>query len=158
MRLWENPEGNLTDALAILPLVLFVFSMQHCCLRYSELSRVERGHLCACGWEHLEVCVCVRLIIHVWLNTAGHQQLRQASAVEKDESCHRQVTLDPSQNDLLPSFFLPSSSFTISNQSHMEVQLAAGFDCPPPKKKKILECVDPRLLSSQRIWQHRNIL
>ncbi len=97
----------------------------------SEQNRAEQrgGHLCVHGlccfvkksvWlsmygcECERVCIYVCVCIHVWLNTAGHQQLWQASAVVRDECCHSQVTPDHSQNDLLSSHFPSSSSPTSS--------------------------------------------
>lgn len=102
----------------------------------SEQNRAEqREGICVCArfvcvhmLKRVCECECASVCIHVWLNTAGHQQLWQASAVERDECCHSQVTPDHSQNDLLsshvPLFLIPS----LPSQSHMEVQLAAGLD------------------------------
>lgn len=90
-------------------------------------------YVCMCAWLSMHECepMCARLIIHVWFNTVGHQQLWQASAVERDECCHCQVTPDHSQNDLLSSHFLSSSSSAppLPSQSITQgVQRTAGLD------------------------------
>lgn len=100
--------------------ILLVCCLQHCRhSKWAEQSRAKRGHLCVHGLHaHVHVKTSVGLSMHscergsvcVWLNTAGHQQLWQASAVERDERCHSQVTPDHSQNDPFPSHFLSSSS------------------------------------------------
>lgn len=122
------------------------------CVQYATLlSQIqwveqsgERASVCKCVGGSIWKCVhvCVWLIIHVWLNTVGHQQLRQASAVERDESCHRQVTLDRSQNDLHPSFFPslpPPPPFQISHT--WRYNLLLGLINPPtlphPKKARL---------------------
>lgn len=55
---------------------------------------------------------CERVRVHAWVDTAGRQQLWQASAVERHECCHSQVTPNHSQTDLLSSHFLSRSSPT----------------------------------------------
>lgn len=89
----------------------------------SEQDRaVQRGGICARMHRvQKRVCVCVtecarmwawangceRVRIHAWVNTAGRQQLWQASAVERDECCHSQVTPNHSQKRPLISSLVP---------------------------------------------------
>lgn len=110
---------------------------------WAEESRAARGRLCTHGWmlKRVRVFECARVWaratgrvgvrVHVWMNTAGHQQLWQASAVQRDECCHSQVMPNHSQNELLSSYFLSRSSPTSSacaSQSHTAVRPAAGLD------------------------------
>lgn len=70
----------------------------------------------------------VHVRVHVCVNTAGHLQWRQASAAERDECCHSQVTPNPSQNDLLSSHFLSVPRLPFASQLHVAVQHAAELD------------------------------
>lgn len=102
-------------------------------IRERAFVHVRVWPVCMCAWLSMHECepMCASLIIHVWFNTVGHQQLWQASAVERDECCHCQVTPDHSQNDLLSSHFLSSSSSVppLPSQSITQgVQRTAGLD------------------------------
>lgn len=88
----------------------------------------QRGrHLCTQA-EGAKESVCERSRAHVCVNTAGHLQRRQASAAERDECCHSQVTHNHSQNDLLSPHFLSVPRLPFTSQSHVAVQHAAELD------------------------------
>lgn len=122
----------------------------------SRSQWVSRGEL----WEREGICVhtlrgrvcwhecrCVLLlVIHVWFDTAGHQQLWQASAVERDKCCHSQVT--PKWSPLISVLPLPpptththththpSSLSALPSQSQIEVDLLLGLIGHEKKKQK----------------------
>lgn len=123
-------------------------------IRERAFVHVRVWPVCMCAWLSMHECepMCASLIIHVWFNTVGHQQLWQASAVERGVlSLPGNAWSQPKRSPLLsfPLFFLlrTSSPFPVNHTggtAHCRAWLGM-------KKHKC--AMTPRLFLSQRTWE-----